>query len=249
MKKKFRLITAQACNTPQKPEKFDHDAGPDFEITQIKLDSGPVSIESMFDEVLAAPGLVARAIEAEQEGLDAVIIDCMGDPALYAMREAVTIPVLGPGEISMHVAAMLGHKFSVVTIMDRVRPVLENNAKAYGVFEKLASVRAVEMSVLDIDDHLEELTQRLIEQAIMAARQDKADVIVLGCTGFAGCAETIASGLAAQGLALPVIDPIQTAILVGGALVDARLSHSPNCYPAVPLKPMVGFNITPSRKR
>jgi allantoin racemase len=248
LKKKFRLISAHARHEPQRPEVFAHSAGPDFEITEIKLESGAVSIESAFDEVLSSPGIVARAIEAEHEGMHGVIIDCMGDPGLYAAREAVNIPVLGPGEISMHVAAMLGHQFSVVTVMDRLRPILENHARVYGVFDKLASVRAVEMPVLDIDDHLDELTRRLIEESVQSVRHDKADVIVLGCTGFMGCADAIAAGLAAQGLHVPVIDPIPTAILIGGALVDAKLSHSPRCYPAVPRKPMIGFRAVPASK-
>lgn len=248
MKKRFRLITAQGRREPQKPEAFEHSAGPDFEITQIRLDAGPVSIESAFDEVFSGPGIVARAIEAEHEGMDAVIIDCMGDPALYAAREAVNIPVLGPGEVSMHVAAMLGHKFSVITIMDRLRPILEDHARIYGVLEKLASVRAIEVSVLGIANCQDELIRRLTGEAVKAVRRDKADVIVLGCTGFMGCADAIASGLAARGLHVPVIDPIPATILIAGALVDARLSHSPRGYPAVPVKSMIGFHAVPVRK-
>ena len=36
-----------------------------------------------------------------------MIIDCMLDPGLPAVREKVTIPVIGPGQTAMHLAAML----------------------------------------------------------------------------------------------------------------------------------------------
>ena len=60
--------------------------------------------------------------------MDAVVIDCMGDPALGAAREATSIPVLGPAQTSMHLAALLAHSFSIVTVLDSVVPLLEDLA-------------------------------------------------------------------------------------------------------------------------
>lgn len=49
----------------------------------------------------------------------------------------------------MHFAAMLGLKFSVVTVLYAVIPMFRNNAKIYGVAEKLASVRVVDIPLLE----------------------------------------------------------------------------------------------------
>jgi len=51
----------------------------------------------------------------------------------------------------MQFAAILGLKFSVVTGLYAVIPMLWNNAKICGVAEKLASVRSVDMPVLERD--------------------------------------------------------------------------------------------------
>src|SRR3546814_4706331 len=83
--------------------------------------------------------------------LDAVIIDCMGDPGLKAAREVVSIPVLGPSETAMHLAAMLGHRFSIVTVLDSVVPMIDNLAKLYGMADKLASIRVIDIPVLDLE--------------------------------------------------------------------------------------------------
>jgi hypothetical protein len=96
-----------------------------IELSQTRLEYGPVSIESDFDDVLASPYIVGRAIEAEQEGCDAVVIDCFGDPALHAAREAVRIPVIGAGEAAMRLAATVGHQFGVVTVAESVRRILD----------------------------------------------------------------------------------------------------------------------------
>mgnify|MGYP003320815669 CR=1 FL=1 len=50
----------------------------------------------------------------------------MGDPGLQGARECVSIPVIGPCETAMHFASMLGHKFSVLTVLERTVPLIEN---------------------------------------------------------------------------------------------------------------------------
>src|SRR5437773_8798057 len=65
-------------------------------VERVPIERGPASIESEFDEALAAPDVIARAIEAERDGCDAVVVNCFGDPGVRAAREAVGIPVLGP---------------------------------------------------------------------------------------------------------------------------------------------------------
>jgi allantoin racemase len=220
----------------------------DLRVSQTLIDIGPASIESEFDEAFSVPGLLARAIEAEQEGVDALVIDCMGDPGLKPAREILSIPVLGPSETCMHVAAMLARRFSLITVLESVRPMISNLAKTYGVSESMASIRVVNIPVLEIGADLALLKAALAHQAAEAVEHDGADAIVLGCTGFFGCAEFIAADLAARGLSVPVIDPIPTTVLAAAALVRAGLSHSKRTYPTPPQKPLKGFSLPEFRR-
>ena len=113
MKKQIRIVTPIAAQGSWRSVDQSVLEGPGYEISVTEIDSGPASLESGFDEMLAVPDTVAKIIAAEREGVDAVVIDCMGDPGLKAGREAVRIPVLGPCETSMHLAAMLGQRFSL----------------------------------------------------------------------------------------------------------------------------------------
>jgi allantoin racemase len=215
----------------------------DLHVSQTLIDIGPASIESEFDEALSAPGLLAKAIEAEREGVDALVIDCMGDPGLKPAREVLSIPILGPSETCMHIAAMLGGQFGFITVLESVRPMISNLAKLYGVSEKMASIRVVNIPVLEIDADPVRLNAALANQAAEAVERDGAGVIVLGCTGFFGCAEFIAADLAARGLSVPVIDPIPTTVRVAAALARTGLSHSKRTYPVPPNKPLKGFQL------
>ena len=97
------------------------------------------------------PDTIAKIVQAEQEGADAVVVDCFGDPGVDAGREATEMLVLGPAQTSMHLAALLGQKFSVVTVLEAVVPMLEDLAMKYGLADKLCSIRTVDIPVLELD--------------------------------------------------------------------------------------------------
>lgn len=230
MTKHIRILTPHTTPRPLKLAELEGLPIPGvLSFSHRGLDIGPQSIESEFDEALAAPHVVERCIEAEREGVDAVIVDCMGDPGVAAARDKVSIPVLGPGETSMHIAAMMGHRYGVVTISDRVRPIFEKHARVHGTYEALASVRSVDIPVLAIANDHDHLLNALVEQSIAAIAEDKADVIILGCTGFLGVSEKLAAELEARGFTAPVINPLRTTAMVAFALTAVGLAHRPYC--------------------
>ncbi|HSN72031.1 MAG TPA: aspartate/glutamate racemase family protein [Steroidobacteraceae bacterium] len=214
---------------------------PDLTITHTLIQQGPASIESEFDEALSVPDTIRKAIDAQSRGANAIIIDCMGDPGLHACREVVTIPVIGPSQTAMHIGSLLGHRFSFVTVLDRLRAMVGKLVASYGLSDNYASFRAVDIPVLDIGHDLGVLNTALAREATAAVKEDGADVIVLGCTGFLGCATAMRSQLLAAGCDVPVIDPIPLAVHVADALVKAGLSHSKRTYPEPGRKGLAGY--------
>lgn len=218
---------------------------PGLVLSASQITRGPGSIESEYEAAMAVPDTVNLIVQAEREGVDAVVIDCMGDPGLRPAREAVTIPVLGPCQTGMHIAAMLGHKFSVVTVMRRLRASFENQAAVAGLTGRLASVRSVEIPVLDLESDMGATRAALVEEARKAVEIDGAEAIIFGCTGLMGCAQSVREGLLAQGIDIPVVDPIPTAVNVAAALVRSGLSQSRLTFPLPPVKPMPGYDFMP----
>jgi len=239
----IHIVTPLTTKDFRTLDELDHLASASLSFTHSFLDHGPPSIESEFDEAMAVPGTIVRAIEAERAGADAIIIDCMGDPGLKPAREVVKIPVLGPAETSMHLAAILGQKFSVVTVLDSVKPMLVNLARIYGVHEKLASILVVDIPVLELEGRLAEVQQSLADAALLAVERDGADVIVLGCTGFLGCASAIERRLLASGYDVPVIDPIPATVCIAEAIAKAGLRHSKRTYAPPRQKDIIGFDV------
>jgi allantoin racemase len=160
----------------------------------------------------------------------------MDDPGLRAARELVSIPVVGPAEASMHLAAMLAHRFSVLTTLERDISMVEDHVARYGLGASLASVRALNIPVLALDDDGEATLQVLIEVSEQAVRDDDAHIIIPGCTGLAGLAPQIQTGLAEHGCEVPVLDPPSVAMKLAESLVDLGQAHSKRTYPQPPAK-------------
>lgn len=213
----------------------------DLSISHALIDQGPASIESEFDEALSLPDTIRKAIDAEHKGANAIIIDCMGDPGLQSCREVVNILVLGPCQTALHTAGLIGHRFAFVTVLDRLRSMIGKLVASYGLTESYASFRAVDIPVLEIGRSMTALNAALVREALAAVKEDHADVIVLGCTGFLGCASAMRQALLTAGLDVPVIDPIPLAVHVADALVKSGLSHSKHVYPAPRRKPIDGY--------
>jgi allantoin racemase len=181
-------------------------------------------------------------MQAERDGADAVVIDCMGDPGMDAGREATSLLVLGPAQTAMHLAALLGHRFSIVTVLDAVVPLLDDLATKYGLAGKLASIRSVDIPVLELDDH-ERLVGALVSESVKAIEEDGAHAIVFGCTGMRGCADGLRASLADAGYpGIPVIDPVIAAFKIAEAMVDLGLTPSQRTYPAPREKSIVGYD-------
>jgi allantoin racemase len=226
---KLRIVTPITTHGFASIDAFLPLVRPDTELSHVEIDHGPASI-----------------VEAERDGMDAVIINCMGDPGMQAGREAVRIPVIGPCEATMHLASMLGHTFSVITVMKSLRPQFENQAKVYGVRDKLASVRAVEIPVLELESDRDRLVQSLADEAQQAVEADGAHVMLFGCTGMIGTARAVEEELSQRSYPdVPVIDSMVWAVKLAEAIADMGLRHSKLSWPQPPEKRIAGYDFLP----
>jgi allantoin racemase len=199
---------------------------PGTEIEVVNPSRGPESIEQTYDETWAALPTLLEAEKAEKEGYDAVIDYCFGDPALTSLKEVLTIPVMGINEPSVHLASMLGRKFSVVGVGGKNEiGMIEDRVESYGLGNKLASVRLADIRVLEIGRDFDHLVNALSEEATKAIKEDGADVLVLGCGGLLNLAEMLQ-----EKLDVPVIDPGLVALKITEDLIKLKLTQSKKAY-------------------
>ena len=238
---KIRIITPVISKEvlPEAERDFGEAARPGTELSHVILERGPASIESEYDEALALPDTLRQVRQAQADGMDAVIINCASDPGLDAARELVSIPVVGVAQAAFSLATMLAQKFSVVAILERDIPDLDRMFRLYGVLDRVASVRVMDMPVLELFRNRDKAIGAMTAAALLALREDRAEAITFDCTGLSGIAGEIKANLAAAGFNVPVIDPVAAAMTLAESLVELGLCHSKLTYPDPPQKEIV----------
>ena len=204
-------------------------AAPGFEIGNIERKDGPQTIESMYEEYLYIPIMIESVVQAEKEGYQAVITGCAGDPGLDGARELVRIPVTGPGESGMILANMLGYRFSVITILDSVVRSTAELAHRVGVSQKLASVKAIGVPVLEVRKREQSTYDALKRSAVEAIEKDHADVLVMGCASLSFYSDWLQNEMK-----IPVVNPLVAALKMAEVLVSMNLTYSPLTYQTPP---------------
>jgi allantoin racemase len=187
--------------------------------------------ESLTALSFAVPELVRNALQAEADGVDGIMVDCMADPGVEVLRETVSIPVLGPGHTSMHVAAMLGRRFSLLVTTDFSSRYFLEYARSAGLDSVLASCRTVDIPPEEIQTDSEGTFKALANAAKEAIVNDGADTLILCCTGFAPFSARLKQKLAFMKLSVPLIDPFAVTINTLDMLINSGLSQSKIAYP------------------
>lgn len=209
---------------------------PGTQIIATQPQHGPKSIESAFDDVIAAAALMDEISDGYHANVDAHIIACFGDPGLDAAREIATAPVIGIAEAAFHAASLVCRRFSVVTTLSSTVPTAHHLLEHYGFAHLCAQVRATDIPVLDLEQHSDAIYQQLVNECWQAIHQDNAQAIVLGCAGMADIVARLR-----EALPVPIIDGVTAAVTFAESLVRLGLTTSKHGHYAVPkTKPFIG---------
>lgn len=195
-------------------------AGPGTEIVPLTPLFGAESVEGNYESYLAAIA-VMETVRRYREPYDAVIQAGYGEHGREGLQELLDVPVVDITEAAASTAMFLGHRYSVVTTLDRTVPLIEDRLTLAGLSDRCASVRASGMAVLDLEHDPEAAVEAIARQAARAVEEDRAEVICLGCGGMAGLMERVR---AATGV--PVVDGVAAAVTIAEGLVRMRLSTS-----------------------
>ena len=184
---------------------------------------------SYYDMYIMDTIVIEAGVAAEQEGCAAVCINTVSDSGMAALRSRLRIPVIGPGQASFHLACMLGHKFSILTMWQPWVPLYRKTLKEYGLEDRCASIRHIDTrpDVRELLQGKEEVVFAKLEAAAReAVTEDGADVIVLGSTTMHQSHRYLV-----EHLPVPVINPGLVAYKLCEMLLELGLTHSKLAFP------------------
>ena len=220
------LIRAEAQRT----------AAPDTELTTVTAPFGVAYIETRLEATI---GAYAATLLAAEHGAshDAVIVAAFGDPGVAGIRELLPVPVIGLTEAALASACLLGHRFSIIAISQRIRAWYREVVQSYGLADRLASIRALDESLTSAGSIQQDHRARLLELCELAVREDGADVIVLAGAPLAGLARSLHGELP-----VPVVDGVSSAVAHAQSLATLQPgSAQRGSFAPPPQKPHQGL--------
>jgi allantoin racemase len=189
-------------------------AMPEAEVIGWTNADGPPAIQGPEDGEAAVAGVLAMLRRAKAVGADAIVIACFDDTGLAEVRAAAHCPVIGIGQAAYHFAALSGQPFSVVTTLAVSVPVIEANIRAYGFAGGCRRVRASGLGVLEVDAASPATMARLSDEIGLAARDDGASAVILGCAGMAPLLPRLQADAG-----ITLIDGVRASAVLASALV------------------------------
>lgn len=210
----------------------------------------PVENREEFALVAAARLPIVREAAASGEW-DALVLLGGGEPGADAAREIgrkFGIPVTSCATSQMHVASMLGNKFSVIDLADSHSMYYYNLIVQNRMDSRCASIRTIDYPLgrpgqLDENSLAAEKARALageksngVEAAVAAAalaiEEDGAEVITFGCSGTFWLQPFVRQGLIDLGWDVPVLEGYSTAIEQAKLMVDLKVDASSLLFPS-----------------
>lgn len=198
-----RLIETEARRT----------AGATTEIAMATASFGVAYIETRFEALIAA--YAAACAAGEHAGsFDAMMVAAFGDPGLAGLREVLDVPVVGMTEAALMSACMLGGRFSIVAISERITAWYRETVAANGLQGRLASIRHLRSPLRGAGSVQQDHADELLALCRQVVEEDGADVIILAGAPLAGLARAVADRLP-----VPVVDGVSSAVRHAESLV------------------------------
>src|SRR5215470_9610105 len=138
----------------------------EVEVGIVSVKASPYYIGNAPDLLgLAVPPFIDAFREAERQGYDAVVPLGTLDLGVDAGRSVVDIPVVGPSESMLHIAAMLGRRFGVIMYDESVLPLGYRMVERFHMTDKVIGWRTCGFELHEITTNRDAVVRSFVEQA------------------------------------------------------------------------------------
>jgi len=207
---------------------------------------GNWAVENRQEFCFSAAARLPLVREACESGkYNAIILLGGGEPGFMEAREIARpfgIPVTSCAFSQMHVATMLGNKFSVIDVAESHNMYYYNLVVQHHMASRCASIRMINFPherpgcapgrplykerAKARSGERSEAVEEAVEQAVAAIEEDGAEVITLGCSGIFWLQPYLQQRLNELGWEVPVLHGYKCAITLAKLMVDLGVDAS-----------------------
>jgi allantoin racemase len=177
-------LEATEADLRRRQQRYSRQAGENTVVTAVNLRGGPKALNTAGDVLTSAAAIYQQGKGTSLSDFDAILIDCVFDPAVKELHEATGLPTFGPTRVTLPLISLVAPNFSIIARSQRQCELLAETVSSYGFADRLCSLQALSISY-------EEAKQESIFNQVMAERLkeaisgDGARAIMFGSTTMA----------------------------------------------------------------
>jgi allantoin racemase len=228
-----------------------------LEDVEWELHPGPLApygdwpVENREEFALVAAGRLPIVREACESGkYNAIVLLGGGQPGFMEAREIARqyrIPVTANAWSQMHIATMLGNKFSVIDLAESHNMYYYNLVVQHHFAERCASIRNINYplpragitegrSIFEEQEKAlrgehSDAVEAAVREAVAAIEEDGAEVVTFGCSATFWLQPFVQKGLEELGWEVPVLEGYGCSIVLAKAMVDLGVDVSGLLFP------------------
>ena len=172
---------------------------------------------------LVAPAFIESFKQAEREGYHAVVPLGTLELGVDGGKSAVDIPVIGPTEAALHVAAIVGDKFGAIVYHESQLAFLRAIVRRYGMEERMVGFGVSGFDLPDLAANHDQVVENFVKEA---KRLIGLGAEVIFPMGISQCPVHIKPDWLQKELGVPVVEAIGAPIRMAALLVSLGLKPS-----------------------
>jgi Asp/Glu/hydantoin racemase len=177
-------LEATKADLARRQKRYSQVAGPATLVNVENLSGGPQSLETAGDVLDSAAAIYRQGKQTSSGEYDAILIDCVFDPAVDELQEATRLPTFGPTRVTVSLIKLVSPNFSIIARTQRQCELLAGIVEHYGYGELLCSLRALDISYEEAKQE-DIFYQVMTEKLEQATAMDQAKAIMFGSTTMA----------------------------------------------------------------
>lgn len=185
-------IRIDEADLQRRQSRYEHQAGPRTQIEVFNLVEGPVALNTLGDMLFCEYAVFQEGVKTDPDDFDAILVDCVFDPAVDAIREHTGLPTFGPMRTTLPLVPLVALNFSIVSRSEKQCDMIAELVERYGYGDYLVSTRALGITYPE-SRQPEIFAAAMCRQLRGVTQQDGAHAVVMGSTTMALSDEIVAA--------------------------------------------------------
>jgi len=177
-------ISIDQADLERRQARYGQAAGSDTQIEVCNLPEGPTALLCVADMVACEHAVFQAGAGIRADECDAILIDCVFDPAVDSIQKHTGVPTFGPMRTTLSLVHLVAQNFAIISRTESQCEMMADVIRRYGYGSSLVATRSLDLTYAQGREPAV-FVEAMAEQIGNAVHKDRAQAILMGSTTMA----------------------------------------------------------------